>query len=111
MHRSECSHGHPQRGPMDYFPDGQCRHCDRDRQAKYKTRRKEAMGLLRSLESRGIDITDIQNRAEKVSVALQILDICDVDPIKAERIMQRNPDLFLRAMQTVDKLAKVARTK
>jgi GTP-binding protein EngB required for normal cell division len=68
--RIECAHGHPQRGPLDYLPDGQCRHCDRDRQAKYQARRKEAMALYRALEAHGVDVTAIHTKADKVAAAL-----------------------------------------
>lgn len=57
MHRDVCSHGHPQRGPLDYFDDGQCRHCDRNNQGRYRSRRRSAMELVDALESHGVAVT------------------------------------------------------
>lgn len=56
MHRDTCSHGHPQRGPADYFDDGQCRQCDRDNQGRYRTRRRAAMELALALEAEGVQV-------------------------------------------------------
>lgn len=96
--------GHPHNGPADILPDGTCRHCDRIRQAKYKTRRGEAMTLLRGLETNGIDVTDIGNKADKVAVALKIFERCGINPVRAESVWRRNPEQFARLMQAMDKL-------
>jgi len=56
QHRNECANGHPQRGPIDYFDDGQCRHCDQGNQARYRTRRRAAMELAQALESHGVQV-------------------------------------------------------
>lgn len=56
MHRDSCNHGHPQRGPLDYFDDGQCRECDRGNQGRYRTRRRAAMELAQLLESHGVQV-------------------------------------------------------
>jgi hypothetical protein len=51
--RTECGHGHPLRGPADYFPNGDCRHCDKNRVAKYKARRRAMMEFAREFERAG----------------------------------------------------------
>lgn len=56
MHEGTCAHGHPQRGPADYFEDGQCRRCDRARQSRYRTRRRAAVELAQALESYGVQV-------------------------------------------------------
>lgn len=56
MHRDECANGHPQRGPCDFFDDGRCRHCDRDHQSTYRSRRRAAMELAHALESHGVPV-------------------------------------------------------
>lgn len=63
--------GHPHNGPADILPDGTCRHCDRIRQAKYKTRRGAAMQLLRGLEQNGVNVSGIETRADKVAIAIK----------------------------------------
>jgi len=52
-----CRNNHPEGGPLNQLPNGACRHCDRDAQARYKARRDTAMTLYRSLEERGIRVT------------------------------------------------------
>jgi hypothetical protein len=56
MYRGTCANGHQQRGPLDYFDDGRCRHCDRDHQATYRSRRRAAMELALALESQGVQV-------------------------------------------------------
>ncbi|CAN5352686.1 hypothetical protein BH11ACT6_BH11ACT6_01730 [soil metagenome] len=56
MHREECTHGHPQSGPFDYFDDGQCRRCDQGNQARYRTRRRAAVELAQLLEANGVQV-------------------------------------------------------
>lgn len=56
MRQDTCVHGHPQRGPTDYFPNGDCRHCDRDAQGRYRSRRRAAMELAVALESHGVEV-------------------------------------------------------
>lgn len=56
MHFDTCANGHQQRGPLDYFDDGRCRHCDRVHQATYRTRRRAAMELALALESQGVQV-------------------------------------------------------
>jgi len=56
MHRDECANGHLQRGPFDYFDDGQCRHCDQGNQVRYRTRRRAAVELAQLLEAEGIAV-------------------------------------------------------
>lgn len=52
---SECRRGHRLTGsPLDTLPDGDCRECDRQYQAKYKARRRLAMALLHAAEDRGL---------------------------------------------------------
>lgn len=56
MHTNTCSRGHPQRGPADYFDDGQCRACDRVRQSRYRSRRRAAVELAHALEAHGVQV-------------------------------------------------------
>ncbi|AQT81375.1 hypothetical protein B1R94_22160 [Mycolicibacterium litorale] len=73
MMQQVCAHGHEQRGPLDYFDDGQCRHCDRRNQARYRTRRSAAMELARALEAHGVEVmraeppVDLQRLAEALA--------------------------------------------
>lgn len=67
----ECSKGHPQRGPLDTLPNGTCRHCDRDAQAKYKARRRRAMQLYQELERNGID--PMNTDASQLALAAKLL--------------------------------------
>jgi hypothetical protein len=66
-----CHNGHEIKGPRDLFADGECRLCDRAYQAKYRTRRGQAMTLLRTLEKAGINTSDIDRRASQVAATLQ----------------------------------------
>jgi hypothetical protein len=68
---SRCHNGHLIKGPRDLFADGECRECDKQYQAKYRTRRGQAMTLLRTLEKAGIDTADIESRAAQVAVTLK----------------------------------------
>ena len=78
MHRDICSHGHPQRGPFDYFDDGQCRHCDRNNQGRYRSRRRAALELAQALEAHGVEVMrsdppiDVQGLAAALAAALQL---------------------------------------
>lgn len=65
-----CHNDHPIRGPRDLLPNGDCRECDRQYQARYRTRRGQAMRLMRGLEAAGIDCTDIDERADEVAAAI-----------------------------------------
>ena len=38
----------------DIYTNGECRTCDREKQATYRRRRKLAMALLRAAEARGL---------------------------------------------------------
>lgn len=67
---SQCRNGHIIKGPRDLFADGECRECDRAYQAKYRTRRGQAMTLLRTLEKAGINTSDIDRRAVQVAATL-----------------------------------------
>lgn len=67
---STCHNGHVIKGPRDLFADGECRACDKAYQAKYRTRRGQAMALLRELERAGINTCDIDRRAPLVAATL-----------------------------------------
>jgi hypothetical protein len=54
--RDTCLNGHEQAGPLDYFDDGQCRHCDQGNQVRYRSRRRAAMELAQLLEAAGVEV-------------------------------------------------------
>lgn len=62
------------------------------------------MQLLRGLEQHGVDVTTIEHEADKLAVALRIFERCGIDPVRAEYVLQRNPDQFVRLMQAMDRL-------
>jgi len=66
-----CHNGHVIKGSRDLFANGECRACDKAYQSKYRTRRGQAMTLLRTLERAGIDTADIDRRAHQVAATLQ----------------------------------------
>jgi hypothetical protein len=80
MHRDACANGHPQRGPLDYLPDGRCRHCDRDHQAKYRTRRRAAMELAQALESHGVQVMRSEPPVDIQSLAAALVAGFDPGP-------------------------------
>lgn len=45
---------HPIRGSQDRLPNGGCRECDREAGARYRDKRRAALGLVRTLEAHGI---------------------------------------------------------
>src|SRR4051794_29642946 len=102
----ECSNGHQLKGPLDIMPNGTCRHCDKDRAAKYRKNCQRARKLVDSLQSRGIDLTDL-DKAQNVVAAAAVLELLDVDPAKAQLLMQRDNRLYRMALEMVDKLAKM----
>lgn len=47
---------HPIRGPQDRLPNGGCRGCDREAQAKHRAKRQAALAWVRALEARGVRV-------------------------------------------------------
>lgn len=94
---------HELRTPADIIGT-ECRKCFEGRQSRWKSRRGQAMQLLRGLEQNGIDVTDIETKAEKVAVAIKIFERCGVDPVRAEHILRHNPDQFVQLMTALERL-------
>jgi hypothetical protein len=100
-----CANGHPQRTSLDRTVTGECRHCEHDRAAKYRARRKKAMDLFRSLEAAGIDVSDL-NKAERIVTAAKLVAIVsDTTDGRAQLRLQRDPKLRTAALEMVEQLA------
>ena len=98
---------HPRRGPRDTLPSGQCRHCDRIRQARYHERRKVAMALLHQMEAAGLKESELKPD-DGFAIALRWADA--VDEGELQRIEREHPALIekvlnrLRHVEAVDGL-------
>src|SRR5882724_1356519 len=97
---------HELRTPADLIGT-ECRQCFNGRRRRCDDRKKRGLKLLRKLEEHGIDVSNIENKADKVAAAVQILAVLDIDPARADYLFRTNQAAYRLALEMVDKLAKV----
>jgi DNA-binding transcriptional MocR family regulator len=81
------------------LPDGTCRNCDRENQAKYHERRKLAMVLLRDIESRGIHVSDIRP-GDGFTIALEWASA--INDRELRRIEREHPGVITKLRNRID---------
>ena len=98
----KCGRGvHDIRGPLDRLPNGQCRHCDRDRQRGYRQRRRLGIALLKQMERAGLKTADLRPDSG-FAIALEWVNAADDHDLA--RIEAEHPALIGKVRHQLERI-------